>query len=136
MPALTTPAAVAKIIIVDPSVIPDLNPFIDTASVMVENVIGSAADATVKEIVARYLTAHLIAVTDSSTRIISEQVKTLQQSVYYRLSDGLGITHWGSTAMMLDSSGKLAVWNNKIVKGMVKFDLFWAGKVGDTDVTY
>jgi len=136
MPALTTSAAVAKIIIVDPSVIPDLNPFIDTASVMVENVIGSAADATVKEIVARYLTAHLIAITDSSTRIISEQVKTLQQSVYYRLSDGLGITQWGATAMMLDSSGKLAVWNNKVVKGMVKFDLFWAGKAGDTDVTY
>jgi hypothetical protein len=38
--------------------------------------------------------------------------------------------------MMLDSSGKLAVWNNKVVKGMVKFDLFWAGKEAATDVTY
>ena len=107
---------------------------LDSASLMVTNVIGTALDASTAELVERYLAAHLIAISDP--RIQSEQVKTIQASYQVRLSDGLGITHFGTTAMMLDSSGKLAVWNNKVVKGMVKFDLFWAGKAGDTDVTY
>jgi energy-converting hydrogenase Eha subunit H len=132
--ARTTLAAVNKIIQYDSTNVPDPQLMIDSASLMVTNVIGSALDASTAELVERYLAAHLIAISDP--RIQSEQVKTIQASYQVRLSDGLGITHFGSTAMMLDSSGKLAVWNNKVVKGMVKFDLFWAGKAGDTDVTY
>jgi energy-converting hydrogenase Eha subunit H len=132
--ARTTLAAVNKIIQYDSTNIPDPQLMLDSASLMVTNVIGTALDTSTAELVERYLAAHLIAISDP--RIQSEQVRSLQQSYQVRLSDGLGITHFGSTAMMLDSSGKLAVWNNKIVKGMVKFDLFWAGKAGDTDVTY
>ncbi|NBW17288.1 MAG: hypothetical protein EBR82_55850 [Caulobacteraceae bacterium] len=132
--ARTTLAAVNKIIQYDSTNIPDPQLMLDSASLMVTNVIGTALDASTAELVERYLAAHLIAISDP--RIQSEQVKTIQASYQVRLSDGLGITHFGSTAMMLDSSGKLAVWNNKVVKGMVKFDLFWAGKAGDTDVTY
>jgi energy-converting hydrogenase Eha subunit H len=132
--ARTTLAAVNKIIQYDSTNVPDPQLMIDSASLMVTNVIGTALDASTAELVERYLAAHLIAISDP--RIQSEQVKTIQASYQVRLSDGLGITHFGSTAMMLDSSGKLAVWNNKVVKGMVKFDLFWAGKAGDTDVTY
>jgi energy-converting hydrogenase Eha subunit H len=132
--ARTTLAAVNKIIQYDSTNIPDPQLMLDSASLMVTNVIGTALDASTAELVERYLAAHLIAISDP--RIQSEQVKTIQASYQVRLSDGLGITHFGTTAMMLDSSGKLAVWNNKVVKGMVKFDLFWAGKAGDTDVTY
>lgn len=132
--ARTTLAAVNKIIQYDSTNVPDPQLMIDSASLMVTNVIGTALDASTAELVERYLAAHLIAISDP--RIQSEQVKTIQASYQVRLSDGLGITHFGTTAMMLDSSGKLAVWNNKVVKGMVKFDLFWAGKAGDTDVTY
>jgi len=132
--ARTTLAAVNKIIQYDSTNVPDPQLMIDSASLMVTNVIGTALDASTAELVERYLAAHLIAISDP--RIQSEQVRSLQQSYQVRLSDGLGITHFGSTAMMLDSSGKLAVWNNKVVKGMVKFDLFWAGKAGGTDVTY
>ena len=132
--ARTTLAAVNKIIQYDSTNVPDPQLMIDSASLMVTNVIGTALDVSTAELVERYLAAHLIAISDP--RIQSEQVKTIQASYQVRLSDGLGITHFGSTAMMLDSSGKLAVWNNKVVKGMVKFDLFWAGKENTSNVTY
>lgn len=132
--ARTTLAAVNKIIQYDSTNVPDPQLMIDSASLMVTNVIGTALDASTAELVERYLAAHLIAISDP--RIQSEQIKTIQASYQVRLSDGLGITHFGSTAMMLDSSGKLASWNTRVVKGIVKFDLFWASKAGDTDVTY
>jgi hypothetical protein len=132
--ARTTLAAVNKIIQYDSTNVPDPQLMIDSASLMVTNVIGVALNEATAELVERYLAAHLIAISDP--RLQSEQVKSLQSSYQVRLSDGLGITHFGTTAMMLDSSGKLAVWNNKVVKGMVKFDLFWAGKEAATDVTY
>ena len=132
--ARTTLAAVNKIIQYDLTNVPDPQLMIDSASLMVTNVIGVALNEATAELVERYLAAHLIAISDP--RLQSEQVKTIQASYQVRLSDGLGITHFGTTAMMLDSSGKLAVWNNKVVKGMVKFDLFWAGKEAATDVTY
>jgi hypothetical protein len=123
--ARTTLAAVNKIIQYDSTNVPDPQLMIDSASLMVTNIIGTSLDASTAELVERYLSAHLIAISDP--RIQSEQVKTIQASYQVRLADGLGLTHFGTTAMMLDSSGKLAVWNNKVVKGMVAFDLFWAG---------
>ena len=132
--ARTTLAAVNKIIQYDSTNVPDPSLMIDSASLMVTNIIGSALDEATAELVERYLAAHLIAVSDP--RIQSEQVKSINQSYQVRLSDGLGITHFGSTAMMLDSSGKLAVWNTKLTKGMVKFDLFWASIPGAVHVNY
>jgi energy-converting hydrogenase Eha subunit H len=121
----TTLAAVNKIIQYDSTNVPDPQLMIDSASRMVTNIIGTSLDVDTAELVERYLSAHLIGISDP--RIQSEQVKTIQASYQVRLADGLGLTHFGTTAMMLDSSGKLAVWNNKVVKGMVAFDLFWAG---------
>jgi energy-converting hydrogenase Eha subunit H len=123
--ARTTLAAVNKIIQYDSTNVPDPQLMIDSASRMVTNIIGTSLDVDTAELVERYLSAHLIGISDP--RIQSEQVKTIQASYQVRLADGLGLTHFGTTAMMLDSSGKLAVWNNKVVKGMVAFDLFWAG---------
>lgn len=136
MPATTTTEAVQKIIQYDAVVIPDIAPFIETASTMVDAVIGTAVSDPVLEKVTRYLTAHLIAITDVSTRIASEQVKTIQASYYNRLSDGLGITMWGTMAMQLDTSGKLAAHNQRVVKGIGKWSLMWGGKEGDPDVAY
>ena len=132
--ARTTLASVNKIIQYDSTNVPDPALMIDSASLMVTNIIGTALNEATAELVERYLAAHLIAVSDP--RIQSEQVKSIQASYQVRLADGLGITHFGTTAMMLDSSGKLAIWNNKVVKGMVKFDLFWASKENASDVTY
>lgn len=132
MPATSTAAAVAKIIIYDNTVITDVESFITTAGLMVDSIIGDRINSTQQEVVCRYLAAHLIAITDNSTRIQSEQVKSLQNSYTSRLSDGLGITHWGSMAMQLDTSGKLANWNKAVISGKAgAFDLFHAGRNAD-----
>jgi hypothetical protein len=136
MPATTTTEAVQKIIQYDSDVINDVPSFITTAGLLVDSVIGDAISSTQQEIVCRYLAAHLIAITDNSTRIQSEQVKTIQQSYSNRLSDGLGITMWGTMAMQLDTSGKLAAHNQRVVKGIGKWSLMWGGKEGDPDVAY
>ena len=132
MPATSTVAAVAKIIIYDSTVITDVESFITTAGLMVDSIIGDRINSTQQEVVCRYLAAHLIAITDNSTRIQSEQVKSLQNSYTSRLSDGLGITHWGTMAMQLDTSGKLANWNKAVISGKAgAFDLFHAGRNAD-----
>lgn len=129
MPASTTIAAVEKIIKYDATVITDTQAFIDTAALIIDAVIGTALPDVRLEVVTRYLTAHLISVTDNSTRVNSEQVKSLMMSYQSRLSEGLGITHWGATAMMLDTSGKLSRWNEQVKSGLSgAFQLVWGGK--------
>jgi len=126
MPALTTISAVQKIIDYNQTLIPDLTPFIDGASTLANNVIGDALDATTMELVERYLAAHLVGITDP--RLQSEQVKSIQASYQNKLSDGLGITHWGSMAMLFDTSGKLANWNKSVVDGLAgAFSFIWGG---------
>ena len=132
--ARTTIAAVQKIISYDAVLIPDIQPFIDDANVMVTNIIGTAASEATLEMVERYLAAHLIGISDP--RIQSEQVRTIQASYQVKLSDGLGITHYGSMAMQLDTSGKLSRWNKAVIAGMASaFSLVWGGKDVATDVT-
>lgn len=132
MPATTTITAVQKIIAFDITVITDVESFITTAGLMVDSIIGDRINSTQQEIVCRYLAAHLISITDNSTRIQSEQVKSLQVAYSNRLSDGLALTHWGSMAMQLDTSGKLANWNKAVISGKAgAFDLFHAGRNAD-----
>lgn len=116
--ALTTSAAVAKIIDYDTTLIPSLTPFIDDAADLVNEVIGTSLSDTMKEKVERYLTAHFVAITDP--RIKAEQVKTLRNEYQVKLSDGLGITHYGTMAMTMDTSGKLSAWNQNIINGSLQ----------------
>lgn len=119
------PADVQKIIEYDTVLIPDVQPFIDDAVALLTDVIGATTlSAATFDRVTKYFAAHLVAVTDP--RIQSEQVKNIQQAYQFRLSDGLGITHYGATAMLLDPSGKLAAWNKKVVNGVVKVQFFHA----------
>lgn len=121
-----TVADVQRIIQYDQTVVPDVQPFIDDAVVMATAVIGTRLSSSQFDLVCRYLAAHLIAITDP--RVQNEQVKTIMVSYQSRLSDGLGITHFGSMAMQLDTSGKLANWNKAVVSGKAgAFDLFHAG---------
>lgn len=134
MPATTTIAAVQKIIQYDTVLIPDVQPFIDSAIVLVDAIIGTAANDTILELVTRYLAAHLMAVTDPRTA--TEQVKSIQVSYQHKLSQGLGITHFGATAMLLDTSGKLAAHNQKVLDGIAGFTFLWCGKDNSENVTY
>lgn len=120
------PADIQRMVVYDTVFIPDVQIFIDDAVAITNAVIGDALTSAQMDVVVKWLTCHLISVVDP--RIQSEQVKTLQVSYQYRLSDGLGITHYGTTAMLLDPSGKLAIWNNKVKKGLAGPDFFWAGE--------
>lgn len=122
-------ADVQRIIEYDQTLITDISQFIADAKTILDAVVGTAITSTQYDVVHKYLSAHLIGITQP--RLQSEQVKTLQASYQYRLSDGLGLTHWGSTAMMLDPSGKLAQWNNKVKKGLAGPQFFWAGESND-----
>lgn len=127
MPLLTTAEAVQQIIDYDQEFIPDLTPFLDTAVALTDSVIGTALSDAMLEQVQKYLTAHLIGVTDP--RLQSAQVKSLLESYQVKLSLGLGVTHFGQVAMMLDTSGKLAAWNTRVVEGKGRVQLFWAGSI-------
>ncbi len=125
MPLLTTVEAVQQIIDYDQVFIPDISPFLDTAVALADSVIGTALADTMMEQVQKYLAAHFIGVTDP--RLQSAQVKSLLESYQTKLSLGLGVTHFGQVAMALDTSGKLAAWNQRVVEGKGRVQLFWAG---------
>lgn len=128
MAVRTTISAVQKIIVYDTVQIPDLTPFIASASLLVDEVVAIAPSpsAGILEVVERYLTAHLVAITDPRTA--SEQVRSLQQSFQYKLGMGLALTHHGSMAMLLDTSGRLARWNTRAVDGAGGLQFFWSGE--------
>lgn len=125
MPLLTTVEAVQQIIDYDQEFIPDINPFLDTAVALADSVIGTALADTMMEQVQKYLAAHFIGITDP--RLQSAQVKSLLESYQTKLSLGLGVTHFGQVAMTLDTTGKLAAWNQRVVEGKGKVQFFWAG---------
>lgn len=121
---------VQRIIQYDSTVITSVQPFIDDAVILATAVIGDKLTTERFDLVCRYLAAHFIGITDQ--RIQSEQVKTLQVSYQVRLSDGLAITHHGTMAMLVDTSGKLANWNKAVVSGKAgAFAFFHAGTNSD-----
>lgn len=113
--ALTTVSAVQAIIDYDTTLLTSITSFITDAADLVKEIIGDAISDTMKEKVERYLAAHFIAITDP--RVESEAVKTLRVTYQVKLSEGLGITHYGTLAMSFDTSGKLAAWNQNVIKG-------------------
>jgi hypothetical protein len=116
---------VRRLVAFDAARIPDIQPFIDDAVLMLTNVVGDRLDGPTFDLVTRYLAAHLVAVSDP--RVSMEKVKSLQVRYDTKLDKGLGITHFGSTAMMLDSSGRLAAWNSRVITGGGIKQFFWAG---------
>lgn len=118
---------VTRIILFDTARIPEVQPFIDDAVIMLTNIIGTALDTATFDLVTRYMAAHLIAISDP--RVNMEKVKSLQVRYDTKLDKGLGITHFGTMAMMLDSSGKLSQWNTQVVSGEGLKQFFWAGEI-------
>lgn len=117
---------VQRILDYDQDLVPDVQPFIDDAVIFLTAVIGTGVvtDA-VFDTVTNYMSAHLICISDP--RVHTEQVKSLLVTYQQKLDKGLGITHFGTMAMMLDTSGKLAAWNQRVIEGKGKVQFFWAG---------
>ena len=122
------PDDIDRIIQYDTEFIPDVQPFIDDAVVFLTSVIGTGVLSTAAfDMVTKYVAAHFIAVADP--RLQSAQVKSLLETYQNKLTPGLGITHYGTVAMTLDTSGKLAAWNTRVVEGKGRVQLFWTGSI-------
>ena len=121
-----TPEDVDRIIQYDKTFLDDIQIFIDMAVRMFNNVIGDAVtDADTIDDITKYLAAHFIGISDP--RLQSAQVKSLMESYQFKLSGGLGLTHHGAMAMLLDPSGKLARYNQQLIEGRGTVQFFWGG---------
>jgi hypothetical protein len=108
---------------------------IETASVMVDNVVACASRKNVTlsttnlEILERWLAAHYYSVSDRPY----EQKRTQQSWAKYQGKTGMGLesSHYGQTALGLDPSGCLEAINAKARAGV-----FWVGKTKSEEISY
>lgn len=96
----------------------DLTVFINTASEIVDAQIADDAhvtDATVLELIERWLAAHTYAVYNQQ----GSQERAGKVSITYQGKTGMHLENskWGQMAMAVDPSGKLAAWNDSLKKG-------------------
>jgi hypothetical protein len=128
VPNYTTEAAVRHIIELDDGLNVDLH--ISDAHLLITELIGDALTVERLEAVERWLTAHMLA-SGIAPRTASESVKGLSESFQYQLGSGLETTMYGSMAMRLDTSGKLATWNKQTQDGGagVRPKAHWLGTV-------
>lgn len=131
MAVRTTQANVDTIIEVDAS-ITDYTPFIAVANTLVtEKCTGGDLTATELEMIERWLAAHFITVRDK--QVISAGISGGPNVKYESKVDlGLDSSRYGQTAMLLDTTGGLAAYNQQIVKGKgSSITLTWLGTSSD-----
>jgi hypothetical protein len=128
MSVRTTAAAVGGIIEVDANI--DVTPFIATANAIVtECCTGGDHDAGRLELIERWLSAHYYAVRDP--RAESEKAGSVGAKYQSKVDLGFNTSHYGQTAMQLDTEGNLAALNEKTKRGAVSVGVSWLGKTED-----
>tara|TARA_R110000751_G_scaffold152635_1_gene257752 strand:- start:6504 stop:6926 length:423 start_codon:yes stop_codon:yes gene_type:complete len=138
MVARTTRTLVAEIIELDVSIVPNdaaMLPFITVANELVTEVCTTPAGPKVAytaarlELIERWLTAHFYTNRDPRTSSESAGVSASYQS---KIDLGLDTSHYGQTAMRLDTNGGLSKLNEDAKKGKPKLSAFWAGTAATT----
>lgn len=134
----TTKAQVETIIELDSQVIPDedaLASFITIANELVTECCTATAGPTTAytddrlELIERWLTAHFYTVRDPrSTEERAGAVSAVYQSV---VGLGFDTSHYGQTAMRLDTNGGLAKLNTDAKKGKRRLGATWLGSSAD-----
>ena len=110
----TTAAAVELIIEVDDNI--SLTSFIEVANALVtEHCSTDDYDATRLELIERWLSAHMYTVRDM--RRESEKVDTASEKKQSAVGIGFDTSHYGQTAMRLDTAGGLSQLNDQMKKG-------------------
>ena len=109
--ARTTQPAVAAIIELDATI--NVAPFIEAAAALVEEIaVDSGHDETRLELIERWLSAHFY--TNRDPRPTSEKAGPVAVSYQSAVDLNLNTSHYGQTAMILDTSGLLrAMSGNK-----------------------
>lgn len=139
----TTAELVASIIEVDDSI--DLTPFIETATVLVDdNCLDAEYSDERLELIERHLAAHCYACL-IDMRIESEGMGPMQTRFQSKVDMGLDLTHYGQMAKRLDRAGGLAAMDaamkSKAVAGAAttlvkpKIGVVWLGKEPDNYVS-
>lgn len=123
--ARTTSAAVALIIEVDDDI--SLAPFIEIANAFVTECCSTDDyDATRLELIERWLAAHCYTVRDM--RAEAEGAKGMTEKKQSKVDLGFDSSHYGQTAMRLDTAGGLAALNEQTKRGRrALIDVSWLG---------
>lgn len=123
--ARTTSELVQGIIQVQEGV--DLAPFIDTANQLTTDICGEYDYTAVKlELIERWLAAHFYAIFDS--QLSAAKAGSVSVRFQNKIDYGLKLTHWGQTAMRLDTEGGLAAWDNAAnTTKRIKVSIGWLG---------
>jgi len=123
----TTPELVGTIIEVDSRIA--LGPFIVTANQLVTEICAPSGKLSVErlELIERYLSAHFYTLRDP--RPVMEQAGDVQQTNQSKVDLFLCTSHYGQTAIMLDTTGGLAELNREPENGRVKrtLSVSWVG---------
>lgn len=140
----TTFANVAAIIELDPAIVSDdatLLPFSTVANELVtEWCVGPlhgpiapevAYSDTRLELIERWLTAHIY--TNRDPRAASEGAGSVSASYQSRVDLGFDTSHYGQTAMRLDTAGGLARLNSIMKKGLPRVGVAWLGTTPPCD---
>lgn len=126
--ARTTSASVQGIIEVDAAI--DLNPFILVANELVTEVCSDAGYSDERlELIERWLAAHFYCTRDP--RASREQAGPVAQSLQSVIDLGLNNSHYGQTALLLDTAGGLAALNKTSQKGKRTASVTWMGDEDD-----
>ena len=132
--ARTTRTLILGIIEVDASIVPNdaaMAPFIDLANEFVTeactlvNGPNPAYSGTRLELIERWLAAHLYTVRDP--RSTSEKAGPVGVNYQSKVDLGFDTSHYGQTAMRIDTNGGLSKINKDTKKGKPTVGGFWAG---------
>lgn len=132
----TTAAAVKKIIETDDNFIKedtDLDPFIEIASSVVDNVLEANETYTytpeMLELIERWLSAHYYCALDPR----SQEEEVGQSEFVYQGEAGMYFEHttYGQFALSADPYGLLSRHNKELKKGKIKADITWLGTKTD-----
>ena len=132
MAVRTTATAVGKIIDVDAD--DDIDPFIESANALVEEILtphkktdGTLYYGNVRlELIERWLSAHFYAILRPQADM--EKAGPVAQKSQYKVDLVLNQTRWGQKAMLLDTSGLLASLSKATEDGKLrKAEATWLG---------
>jgi hypothetical protein len=95
-----------------------LAPYILTASALVDDHCTSGdLDSDRLELIERWLAAHFYTLHNNARLTLSETIGPLTETYFGKVGFALNLTPYGQTAMTLDSTGGLALWNAKVIAG-------------------
>lgn len=106
-----------------------LAPFIATANSLVTAICTSSSLSDENlELIERWLSAHFYSLSPEGKMTLSETVGPLTETFFGKIGYALNLTFYGQTAMLLDTSGALARWNNQVISGKTQTaSVVWGG---------